>query len=300
VPPIVIAQRRWLHRLLAERLAATEVRTGVHVEAVHPDGRVRTGEGELTADLVVVADGARSTLRAGLFPDHPGVEGVGELAARAVVACPAGFDVQRLPAGELLDHRTGHRFGCMPMADGNVYWYASWPHRHGGHDGDLRGWLLGAFADWHPAVPALVEATAPDAVHVDELVRLASALPSLVAGRVALLGDAAHAMTPDLGQGGGLAFEDAVALGRELAGVQGAAGAAAALRGYDARRRRRTAAMLRASNRMNRLLTLTGPAGRLRNRALRALPGGVATSMMAQQLRMPGAGAGALGSRKGR
>ncbi|HET8643248.1 MAG TPA: FAD-dependent monooxygenase, partial [Pseudonocardiaceae bacterium] len=254
---------------------------------------VRTSAGELAADLVVAADGVGSTIRAQLFPRHPGVQGVGELAARALVAVPAGMDADRLPAGELLDDRTGHRFGCMPMADGNVYWYASW---RGRRPGDARSWLLGAFADWHPAVPALIEATEPDAVRVDELVRLVQPLPSLVAGRVVLLGDAAHAMTPDLGQGGCQAFEDAVVLGRELAGV-GPERLAAALAGYDAARGPRTAAMLRASNRMNRLLTLHGPAARLRNLALRSIPSGLATAVYVKQLRM--AAAGALGSRAG-
>ena len=315
--PVVVAARRRLHQLLSAALPEGTVRTGVDVLAVTGgagftgstrgagsagganlagsagDGGVRTSAGELAADLVVAADGVGSTIRAQLFPRHPGVEGVGELAARALVAVPAGMDADRLPAGELLDDRTGHRFGCMPMADGNVYWYASW---RGRRPGDARSWLLSAFADWHPAVPALIEATEPDAVRVDELVRLVQPLPSLVAGRVALLGDAAHAMTPDLGQGGCQAFEDAVVLGRELAGV-GPDRLAAALAGYDAARGPRTAAMLRASNRMNRLLTLHGPAARLRNLALRSIPSGLATAVYVKQLRM--AAAGALGSRAG-
>ena len=107
----------------------------------------------------------------------------------------------------------------------------------------------------------------------------------MVAGRVALLGDAAHAMTPDLGQGGCQAFEDAVALGAVLAGVE-PAGLDDALRRYDAARRPRSTALIAASTRMNRLLTLTGPAARLRNLALRAVPGALATRAMIRQLRM--------------
>ena len=133
---------------------------------------------------------------------------------------------------------------------GNVYWYASWHGRPAG-DGDLRDWLLTAYAGWHPAVPALINAAGPEGIRVDELVRLVEPLPSLVAGRVVLLGDAAHAMTPDLGQGGCQAFEDAAVLRRELSGVKDglseaeaelnaveAGGLAEALRRYDAIRRR--------------------------------------------------------------
>ena len=281
--PVVIAARPWLHRLLAGALGDGVVRTGVAVLDAGGDGRLRTSAGEDRADLVVAADGVASTIRTRLFPGHPGLDGVGELAARALVPCPAGFDARSLPAGELLDGRTGRRFGCMPMADGNVYWYASWA---GAVPADPQGWLLGAFADWHPAVPALVAAAGPDGVRVDELVRLARPLPSLVAGRVALLGDAGHAMTPDLGQGGCQAFEDAAELGRVLTGVD-AEGLAAALRRYDAVRHPRTAAMLDASTGMNRLLRLTGPAARLRNLALRAVPARLATSVFVRQLRMP-------------
>lgn len=238
--PVVVVARRWLHRLLVETLAV-QVRTGVEVLAVSEDGTVLTGDGRLDADLVVGADGVGSQIRAHLFPAHRGVEGVGELAARAVVRCPPELAAVPepappearavLPAGELLDHRTGRRFGCMPMAGGDVYWYATWRAVDGSEP------LAARFAGWHPAVPALIGAAGPEGFRVDELVRLAEPLPALTAGRVALLGDAAHAMTPDLGQGGCLAFEDAVQLGRELDGAE-RDDVAEALRRYDAARRR--------------------------------------------------------------
>jgi 2-polyprenyl-6-methoxyphenol hydroxylase-like FAD-dependent oxidoreductase len=317
--PVVVVERQWLHRLLSNALPKGTVVTGVEVRAVHTDGRVETTSGDLTADLVVAADGVGSTARAQLFPHHPGLIGIGELAVRAIVARPAEFvagptrlDAERpqgrnarsvgldaeLPAGELLDHRTGRRFGCMPTADGQVYWYAS---LHGEPTGDPRDWLFAAYADWHPAVPALIKAAGPDSVRVDELVRLVEPLPSLVAGRVALLGDAAHAMTPDLGQGGCQAFEDAAVLRRELSAVKAgpsdaetdlsdveAGDLVKALHRYDAARCPRTAAMLRASTQMNRILRLTGPAGRLRDLALRSVPGRLATRTLIRQFRMSG------------
>jgi len=108
----------------------------------------------------------------------------------------------------------------------------------------------------------------------------------MVAGRVALLGDAAHAMTPDLGQGGCQAFEDALALSAVLDGVQ-PSGLEAALRRYDASRRPRTSALIAASTRTNRLLTLTGTPARLRNLAMRAVPGSLAARAMIRQFRVP-------------
>jgi 2-polyprenyl-6-methoxyphenol hydroxylase-like FAD-dependent oxidoreductase len=135
-------------------------------------------------------------------------------------------------------------------------------------------------ADWHPCVAALIDAAAD--VHVVETAQLVRPLPRLAVGRVALLGDAAHAMTPDLGQGACQAFEDAVtlaaALGSDVTDVP------AALARYDALRRPRTTALQRQCRQTHRLLTLRGPAGRLRDAALRRIPARYATRALAAQM----------------
>jgi 2-polyprenyl-6-methoxyphenol hydroxylase-like FAD-dependent oxidoreductase len=281
--PLVVVDRTWLHRLLVDALPTGTVRTGTAVDEVHDDGvRVRlTGATDVGADLVVVADGARSRLRTALFPGHLGLEGSGEYAARALAR--AGLAVEPVP-GELVDHHTGERFGCFPLADGRTYWYATWAAADGLPTEPVArlAALRARHADWHPVVPALLDATDPAAVHVAETVRLITPLPALARGRVALLGDAAHTMTPDLGQGGCQAFEDAVALGAVLDGT-GPAEVGAALNRYDTLRRRRTTALQQQARRMNRLLRLRGPAGRLRDVALRAVPAALATSALARQ-----------------
>ena len=218
------------------------------------------------------ADGAHSRLRAALFPGHPGLRGSGEIAARAIAPRPA----MPLACGELLDHRTGARFGCMPMSADAVYWYATWRgktqtrRRENGDSPSRERRLAGALrddrADWHPCVAALIDAAAED-VHVVETAQLVRPLPTLAVGRVALLGDAAHAMTPDLGQGACQAFEDAVTLASVLDDD-----VPAALARYDALRRPRTSALQRRCRQMHRVLTLRGPAGRLRDAALRRVP----------------------------
>ncbi|MCO1656021.1 FAD-dependent monooxygenase [Pseudonocardia humida] len=271
--PAVVVPRRWLHGLLADALPAGVVRTGSRVDAL---AEVRDG-----ADVVVVADGARSRLRAELFPTHPGPAGSGETAARAIApGLPAGLSA---PAGELLDHRTGDRFGCMPMLGGPVYWYCTWRATAPTDPEERKRWLLERRADWHPAVAALIGATPAGSVHVVETAQLVRPLPGLVEGRVALLGDAAHAMTPDLGQGACQAFEDAVVLADELRDASPDT-AAAALRRYDARRGPRAAAMQRQARRAHRVLTLRGPGARLRDTAMRLLPAGLATRALAAQL----------------
>ncbi|MDN5930640.1 MAG: FAD-dependent monooxygenase [Pseudonocardia sp.] len=279
--PMTVLPRPWLHQLLATALPAGSVVTGRPVGALRegPDG---VQVDDRRADAVVVADGAGSRLRAALFPRHPGLRGSGEYAARAVApGVPADHP---LVPGELLDHRTGDRFGCMPMSDGGVYWYATWRTSAPDDPQARHRWLRERRADWHPCAAALIDATAPGAVHVVETAQLAQPLPRLAVGRIALLGDAAHAMTPDLGQGACQAFEDAVALGAVLAGAT-AVDVPAALARYDALRRPRTGELMRQARRTNRLLTLRGPGGRARDAALRLLPRGPATRAMAAQFR---------------
>ncbi|MEN3536992.1 FAD-dependent monooxygenase [Microbispora sp. ZYX-F-249] len=109
-------------------------------------------------------------------------------------------------------------------------------------------------------------------------------MPSFAAGRIALLGDAAHAMSPDLGQGVSQAFEDAAALchhlGHRLGGAEPADVAERLLR-YDAERRLRATRMMRAAFRQSRLTSRTGIAAWLRDTSLRAVPSRLATRRLA-------------------
>lgn len=283
--PVAVVPRPWLHRLLAAELPAGVVRTGTAVRALREqDGRVHLSvDGQVEpADAVVVADGAGSALRADLFPGHPGLVGSGEHAARGVA--PVGSPGVVLAPGEMLDHRTGDRFGCMPMADGAVYWYSTWRAPAPAEPQARHRWLRDRRADWHPCAAALIDATAASAVHVVETAQLAHPLPALAVGRIALVGDAAHAMTPDLGQGGCQAFEDAVALGTVLAGA-GPVNVVTALHRFDTLRRPHTSALQRQARRTNRMMTLTGPGARVRDTAFHRVPAALATRAMAWQFR---------------
>jgi 2-polyprenyl-6-methoxyphenol hydroxylase-like FAD-dependent oxidoreductase len=283
--PLVVVRRSWLHGLLVDALAPGTILTDVPVTALHDLGdhvELRTGGGPVRADVVIAADGAHSRLRAALLPDHRGLAGSGEFAARAIApTAPHGVP---LTVGELVDHRTGDRFGCLPLADGGVYWYATWRVPSPADPIERHRWLRDRRADWHPATVALIDATPPEAVYVVETEQLVRPLPTLAVGRVALLGDAAHAMTPDLGQGACQAFEDAVTLGAVLDGAS-AADVPGALRDYDARRRPRTSALQRECRRMHRLLGLTGWRGRLRDAVLRRTPPALAVRALAAQYR---------------
>ena len=283
-----VVDRAELHRALRAPLPAASIRTATPVERLETDaGGVSVicgGRTIATADAVVVADGLHSRLRGLLFPGHPGTRRTGRMDLRGTLPAPAGLDVTELLASIMIDRHSGAMFGLFPLGGNDLYWFtdSALPGEEPAPPPpeEARRQVLSLLSGWHPAVPALIEATPPARIHVDAIACLARPLPSFASGRVALLGDAAHAMTPDLGQGASQAFEDAAALTRHLTGA-GPGDAAARLARYDAERRPRANRLMLASSRQSRLMTRTGPAAWLRDALLRAVPSRLATRRLA-------------------
>ncbi|MFF1481226.1 FAD-dependent oxidoreductase [Streptomyces sp. NPDC058301] len=225
---------------------------------------VRTPAGDLPADVAIAADGIRSALRRQYFPDHPGLHYSGETAWRTVLPADGLPD---LAAAETWGR--GERFGVVPLADGRVYLYATAVVPEGYEPTDVRAELLRRYGSWHAPVPALLERIDPAAVLQHDLYDLAAPLPRYHRGRIAWLGDAAHAMTPNLGQGGCQAVEDAVVLAHLLDGAD----IPAALAAYSTARRTRADAIRLRSRRAGRIAALTHPvATAARDLAVRATP----------------------------
>ena len=273
--PQLMTLRTDLTSLLAGHLPDGALRTGTAVVAVDPgeaepgrQARVVTGTEELDADLVVAADGINSLTRQTLFPDYPGPRFAGVTAWRFVVQRPAGSVEPAESWG------SGSVFGVVPVADDLIYCYAS--ARSGADAGgdDETAELNRRFGSWHEPIPALIGAVLPDDVLRNDVYWLAEPLPAYHRGRVALLGDAAHAMTPHLGQGACQAIEDAVVL----------AGLATDLAGYTAARMARTRMVVTASDRATRLTATTSrPAVAARNAGV-WLVGHLAPGLMIRQL----------------
>ncbi|MFI7355420.1 FAD-dependent oxidoreductase [Streptomyces avidinii] len=217
VAPLAVP-RPALTATLAAALPPAALRHGTEVAGVDDaEGRatVRTAAGpDLPCDLVVAADGIHSPLRRAYFPAHPGLHYIGETAWRALVDAP---DL-RIPAMSETWGR-GERFGVTPLADGRYCLYATTVVPPGTRFADPRAELRQRFGAWHEPIPALLDRVArldPADVLRNDLYDLAAPLPRLHHGRIAWLGDAAHAMAPNLGQGGCQAVEDAVVLAHLL------------------------------------------------------------------------------------
>ncbi|MCB5182604.1 FAD-dependent monooxygenase [Streptomyces antimicrobicus] len=245
---------------------ASTVRRVDDAEGAAPVVRTAGGD-DVRADVVIAADGINSPLRRQYFPAHPGLHHSGETAWRTVVTA------EGLPP--LVTTETwgrGERFGVVPLADGRVYVYATAVVPPGTRPADVRTELARRFGRWHDPVPALLDRLDPDALLQHDLYDLAAPLPRLHHGRLAWLGDAAHAMTPNLGQGGCQAIEDAVVLAHLLDGAD-RDGAPRALAAYSAARRDRTDAIRVRARRAGRVAALRNPlAAAVRDFAVRATP----------------------------
>ena len=273
--PLVLLHRATLITSLAAQLPPHAIRTGSAATVADPGdcdrpARVSTPDGELEADLVVAADGVRSAVRRALFPEHPGTVYSGFTTWRVVIP---------VPGVEFASHESwgrGRIWGSHPLKDGRVYAYAAalTPAGERAPD-DEKAELLRRYGDWHDPIPAILAAARAEDVLRHDVHHIAEPLPAYHRGRVALVGDAAHAMPPTLGQGGNQAIEDAVVLALTQppgAARNGANPVCDGLPAYTAARLPRTTAIARQAVRIGRLNMMTGRAGiAVRNTALAAL-----------------------------
>lgn len=264
-----LLHRAHLQECLHDGLAAGTVHLDARIVALEagPDGvRVETEAGEaFTGDVLVGADGIRSSVRTRFFgPNEPTY--LGYRSHRFVV-----------PNRDGLEHFTeflgrGRRVGLVPIGGGQLYVWTTFNSRP-----ESRAWVLesadafrvafGEFSDSRVR-RAFDSLSSTEGVVCTDIEEIQQA--SWAAGRVALLGDAAHALTPNMGQGAGMAMEDAVVLAGELAKAdRGETDVPAALAAYVGRRQPRVDTIARLSRQIGEEGQLTGAlACWLRNRRI--------------------------------
>jgi 2-polyprenyl-6-methoxyphenol hydroxylase-like FAD-dependent oxidoreductase len=254
-------ERTKLQGALLPGVADVRCRLGTEVTYLVQDGSrvsVKFSDGSRgDFDLVVGADGIRSTVRA-LALTNAAPAYLGAMNWRSVAPIrPGGLAEFQINMGD------GCVFGLVPLAGGRTYSFAYvvHPQFRDPTEGRLTR-LRERFSTFGPRVAAYLAALERD----DEVICSAMEwieLGNIHSGRVVLVGDAAHASSPMMGQGGCMAMEDACVLAEEL---RAAASVEDALMSYARRRKPRAEWVQRQSMGLANLVTASSAE---RNRTLR-------------------------------
>ena len=262
---MVLIERRLLHELVAAGLEEPRLATVSEVE----DQRVKLEGGEsISAAAVIGADGVGSVARRYVNREAT-VEDAGYTAIRGIAdhALGDGLACEAWGSNELI--------GAAALPDSRTYWFYEAPSTHIDPADPLAAVRR---TRWPEPWPEIVSSTDADGLLV-HAIRTVTPLRSWTRGHVTVLGDAAHAMEPNLGQGAAQAIEDAAAL---LAALRAHDDLGAALRAYANARQSRATMVQRESARAAGLALSRHTLAR--NLLVRAVPDVVRSMMIGRLL----------------
>jgi 2-polyprenyl-6-methoxyphenol hydroxylase-like FAD-dependent oxidoreductase len=269
--PMVAVHRADLQSALLSVLGQGVVQTGTPCTGFQQDDtqvRALLAAGrEVSGDLLVGADGLHSSIRSQLLGAIP-PRYAGYTAWRGVAP------ITPRQWGEQMATETwgkGRRFGLVPLSQGRMYWFATLNSPEGMRDkeGGRKQELLDLFQTCHDPVPTVIEATDEAAILRNDIYDRPP-LHHWSQGRVTLLGDAAHPMTPNIGQGACQAIEDAVALATCLTTQHTVA---SALQVYEKQRIKRANSVVQQSARVGQVAQWESSlAVKMRNTVFKMLP----------------------------
>jgi FAD-dependent urate hydroxylase len=233
-----------LQTMLLKAVGEDRVHLGMPCVGVDQDENSATAIFEnghrATADLLIGADGVRSVVRSYVLNRKVDRRYARYVNWNGLVQAHADLCAKDLWVLYVGDSK---RASMMPVGGNRFYYFFGAPMPEGTtvESQHLRTELATLFKDWPKPVQNLIQTLDPEATNRLEICDM-DPIEQLVRGRVALLGDAAHATTPTLGQGGCQAIEDAEVLTRYL--VSTTISVADALRRYEAARKERTAQLV--------------------------------------------------------
>ena len=214
---IVAIHRATLQKILFEALPIGSVKLGCEfntLEQINSQVKVSVDDREITTDLLIGADGISSRVRNSIF-SKTSKRFSGQTCWRGVsdIRLPEDF----LNAG-IESWGKKIRFGFSQITENQVYWFAVMNAPQDGTDNShtIKAELQNIYRGFHPLVLNIINQTQADKIirnDIKDLKRLAK----WHEGKVVLIGDAAHATTPNMGQGAGQGIEDAYYLANILA-----------------------------------------------------------------------------------
>jgi 2-polyprenyl-6-methoxyphenol hydroxylase-like FAD-dependent oxidoreductase len=207
----VAIHRGELQRILAESAGMeniflskklVKVSAGNKYQLSFQDGTVEESE------ILIGADGIRSVVRDQLMQAGT-IRNSGQICWRGICNCeiPERYFHE---ANEAWGR--GKRFGYVKIGNNKVYWYAL---RNSVSVVNKNEDLLNLFSDFHPDILKIIASTSPENIICNDIIDL-KPTSKWFAGNACLIGDAAHATTPNLGQGANQAVEDAYILGKSI------------------------------------------------------------------------------------
>ncbi|WP_438010760.1 NAD(P)/FAD-dependent oxidoreductase [Sorangium sp. So ce321] len=271
---LVMIRRGALQAALAEEAVrhGVEIRYGMRLADIdRSDPRevvARFGEGgkggEARGDVLIGCDGFRSQTRARALPDAPAPGYTGLIDFGGFARCPSA---PLSPGWNVMVFGRRAFFGAFAAPDGEVWWFHNSGEPEAGGalaPGSLRERILASHEGDPGWIADVVRAT-PEVLGPWRLHDILT-MPRWHAGRVCLIGDAAHAATPHAGQGASLAMEDGMLLARCL---RDAAEPEQAFAAFERLRRPRVEAIVRQARRNGSRKAVAGPVAEwFRDRAL--------------------------------
>jgi 2-polyprenyl-6-methoxyphenol hydroxylase-like FAD-dependent oxidoreductase len=270
-------------RLLLQAVGPSNVHVGYECVGVDPDsGTAYFANGRReTAALLVGADGHDSVVRKAILGDTP--KRYSGFTCWRGVSAPLS-EAETFPSGVVrLYGAPQAQFGMFPVGGGRIYWAGMLvrPENETDPAGEWQA-AVGHFADWPPPAKRVMEATGRQEVLRTDIYDRDPLRP-WSRGRAVIMGDAAHLTTPFMGQGCGIAVEDAVVLAKELSltgELSDDDALGLALDSYEERRAERTSSIVLKSRSNGEGLRKANAVGlTMKQRALSLVP---ATKLRAQ------------------
>lgn len=259
-----------LHNVLVSLLKPGTIQLGKTIadfEQGNDGVQIRFSDGtSAPSDYLIACDGIHSPVRKKLLPASK-PRYAGYTCWRAVISeLPVGFNTDETTETWGL----GRRFGVVPLSDGRVYWFATLNAKE--NDPKMKAFttrdLQTVFSNFHFPIPEILKLTRNDQLIWGDIIDI-EPIKQFAFGKILHMGDAAHATTPNMGQGACMAIEDAATLTNALAKYS----PEDAFRKFEAHRIHRTTQIVNRSWTFGRLAQWENPVLiRLRNWLLKLVP----------------------------